>query len=619
MTELILPVALDALERLVHSEVSPSPVELAQHLRVLQRLGMAREDLVVHVERLRAINDIGPAIEQVDENALLALEMIAGSTRFALSWGPAETACAWLPLALTRSDIDAGAWHALVPSDLLPARPQLPAENALIAHLSERQWLELARRNYVPTTATFFRSPKAGLTTRPAALLSPQDRLVYEALAEHVLPSLTQLTEQHVVWPRDRTQRGNYSEYAEAPRTWDCEFIVRTDIASYYESIDHAFLAIVLRENLGVGGAFAVALEAFLDTVMSSNVGLPQGPAASDVLASAYLTDIDQEVVRLGWDVKRYADDMLIGASSFAEARQRVRDLEALLRERGLRLSQDKTRVVQAKTYVRTLDEPSDKQAFRRVVSRVVEEWLEEHPSIDQDEILRGVGVPEELLWDLLYHQTITLSAALEQVGDRLSPPWIDAYERVFATEAERLRSGGYADDPEALTTSELRECLLFMTGGSKPTWLGSLGAVIGWHPALARDISNYLTVVGRTRPGPVAQFLADRISGDLDSDLELAWLIDSAVNEQTISDALTEGLIALTKSDTRPLSRATAVRALAGSGHLAVGAWEEVLRASSPALRAELLLAKEADPDLFPDAPAGLELGTGSGSPPPS
>ena len=40
---------------------------------------------------------------------------------------------------------------------------------------------------------------------------------------------------------------------------------------------------------------------------------------------------------------------------------------------------------------------------------------------------------------------------------------------------------------------------------------------------------------------------------------------------------------------------------------------WDEALRGSSSALRAELLLAKEADPDRFPDAPTGLGLGTGS------
>lgn len=617
MSDLVLTISLDTLEALIQEAASPAPAELAQQLRVLQRLGMSREDMIVHVERLRAINDVTAAREQVEENAILALDIISGSTRIGLDWSPAQTASAWLPVALTAADVDTGILHALAPSDLLPARPRIPADSELPRDLAERQWRELVERRYTPTTATFFRSPKSGLTTRPAALLSPQDRLIYEALAERVAPRLATLAETHVVWPRDRSQRGDYSEYADAPRSWECEFIVRTDIASYYESIDHAYLAVVLTRTLNVGGAFAIALEAFLDAIMSSSLGLPQGPPASDILASAYLADIDSEIVRRGWDVKRYADDLLIGASTFSEARRRVRDLEDLLRERGLHLSQEKTRVVQTKTYVRNLDEPNEKIAFRRVVERDLEEWLEANPGSDSDAVFLGVGVPEDLLWDLLYHQTITLSAALEQVRDRLSLPWIDAYERVYAAEAARLAAGGYADDGGALTTSELRECFLFMTGGAKRTSLTSLGAVIGWHPALVKDVSGYLSAIGQTEPEPVAQFLSARMATDLDSDLELSWLINAAVTEPAISAVLTDQLLAFARSSDRPLSRATAARALAASGRLTDGIWEEVLRSSSPALRSELLLAKEADPSRFPDAPSRFELSSGgSGNP---
>lgn len=612
MSELVFPTTLDALDGLILGEEPPPLAEVAQRLRVLQRLGMTKSELIVHIERLRAVNDVSDDREQVEENAVLALEIVAGSTRLGLDWGAGETAAAWLPRALSREHLDSGADAALAPSDLLPARPRFPNDNDLAARMSLRQWLELSQHAYKPTTADFFRSPKAGLTTRPAALLAPQDRLVYEALAEVITPKMSSACPPHVVWPRDRTPRGNYSEFAEAPRSWDVEFVVRTDIASYYESIDHAFLAVVLGRTLATGGAFTIALEAFLDTVMNSTVGLPQGPAASDVLASAYLTDIDRELERREWPVMRYADDMLIGAGSFAEARDRLRELEALLRERGLQLSNEKTRVIRAKTYVRILEEPTEKLGFRQIVQRDVEEWLEVHPQSDDEEILRGVGISEESLWDLFYHGTITLTDALAQVQDRLLPPWIVAYQRVFTAEAQRLRAGGYADDRGALTTSELRECLLFMTAGAKSTELEDVNAVLNWHPTLVRNVSDYLAVLGESEPQRVADFLASRMTTDLDSDLELAWLLDAAVKGSRTAEAMAESLATMSQSTSRPLSRATATRALATTGQLTAERWRDVLLASSAAMRAELLLAREADPRIYPDDPGAFVLDDG-------
>lgn len=612
MSELVFPATLDALDGLIVAEEQPSAAELAQRLRVLQRLGMTKTELTVHIERLRAMNDVSGEREQVEDNAVLALELVEGSTRLGLEWVPGEVAAAWLPRALSQENLESGIDAALAPSDLLPARPTFQAENDLPARMALQQWLELSRRAYKPTIADFFRSPKAGLTTRPAALLSPQDRLVYEAFAEALAPRMASVCPPHVVWPRDRTPRGNYSEFAEAPCSWDVEFVVRTDIASYYESIDHAFLAVVLGRTLGTGGAFGIALEAFLDTVMNSTVGLPQGPAASDVLASAYLTDIDLELEHRGWPVMRYADDLLIGADSFAQARMRLRDLETLLRERGLLLSNEKTRVIRAKTYIRTLEEPTEKLGFRRVVQRDVEEWLEDHPQAHDDEILRGVGLSEESLWDLLYHETITLTDALAQVKDRLLPPWIDAYQRVFTTEAQRLGGGGYADDSGALTTGELRECLLFMAAGARSTDLKDLDAVLNWHPTLVRHVSEYLAALGETEPQSVADFLTSRMATGLDSDLELAWLLDAAVRRSPIAEAMPEALITISQAVSIPLARTTATRALAATGQLTSERWDNVLTSSSPAMRAELLLAREADPQFYPNGPKMLSLDDG-------
>src|SRR5690606_17759509 len=118
--------------------------------------------------------------------------------------------------------------------------------------------------------------------TRPAALLVPLDRFVYESLVESVATVVTEALPAHVIWPRGRAAQGAHVDFLRTPTSWTSEFVVRTDVASYYESIDHAYLNVIISKWLAVPAAVPIALEAFLDAVMGSHVGLPQGPFGSD-------------------------------------------------------------------------------------------------------------------------------------------------------------------------------------------------------------------------------------------------------------------------------------------------------------------------------------------------
>lgn len=607
MTDAIaLPTALDALEGSIRSAEPLDGAHLGQILRVLQRFGLSQQDIVVHLERMRLQNELGPDLEEVEENALLALELVSGATQWGLSWDAKEIAAAWVPRALQHGNLSAGATYALSASDLLPARPDPQHGVSLVEQLVSRQWERVARREYHPSVAEFFRSPKDGLTTRPAALLAPQDRLIYEALVESVAASLSVRLPEHVHWPRDRSPRGDHASFTQAPKYWNSTFVIRTDIARYYESIDHAFLGLLVSEKLDLGGALPIALEAFLDSVMGASAGLPQGPPGSDLLGSAYLIDIDAALQAAGWECARYADDMLIGAESFSEARAQLRVLEAMLRERGLHLSNEKTRIVRRNTYVRNLDKSSTRSAFSRAVEEEVKRWIEAEPeSQDIDEVLRGFGVPEELLWDLLYHETISIKQALAQVRDRLMPAWVSVYSRFLASEGRRLLAGGYADDPGALSTRDLRECLLLMTGGESATDFAALHAILDWHPTLVRDIAAYLAAVAETQSGPVTDFLRERIDAGRDSDLELGWLLSSVIESPSLGVSLRPHLERVALGDKYSLASAVATRGLAASSLLSEDVWLQAVEGASDPMQAELLLAREANPDGFP---AGLE-----------
>lgn len=604
MTEnaLAIPTVLDQLERAI--TIGSDLETLSQVLRALQRLGLTRESLVVRVERRRAINDATAQDETVEDRCITALEVISGSTRFGLTWDATAQASAWVPRVLTEDAIAKALPHALAASDLLPPRPPWPNMDKQSGRLIRTQMTLLEDLRYQPTSADLFRSPRSGLTSRPACLLAPADRIAYEALAEMLASRLSENAPPEVLWPRDRSPHGDYEAFTGSPAAWDSAYVVRTDISSYYENIDHSTLAVLVTSTLKMSSGYSLALEALLDAVMASPSGIPQGPPGSELLGSAYLVDVDRELSRRGWPFARYADDILLGASTIGQARARIRDLETLLRERGLQLSSEKTKVLRRDTYLRTLGGPSAKVAdFRGEVRDELANWLEEQGDSVAEATLIGLGFNAQLLWDLLYHRSVTLSEALEQVGGAMHPGWGQAYERILSKEARRLAAGGHPGDVD-LSMRDLRECLLVMTGGKIVTDFGALHAILDWHPTLVRDIAGYLDAVAEVAADRVQDFLRTRWQSDQDSDLETAWLLVPTTVNQRLAEPLLDMLESAARSDGKPLSRMAAVRSLANLGALTDDVWRTAVLSSTSALRAEMLLAKDAAPNLYPADP---------------
>jgi len=68
--------------------------------------------------------------------------------------------------------------------------------------------------------------------------------------------------------------------------------------------------------------------------------------AISPLLANIYLHPIDRLMAAKGSRMVRYADDFVILTSGAKEAHRALKDVERLLRGRGLAFNHDKTRIV---------------------------------------------------------------------------------------------------------------------------------------------------------------------------------------------------------------------------------------------------------------------------------
>lgn len=140
------------------------------------------------------------------------------------------------------------------------------------------------------------------------------------------------------------------SEGLKRGRTW----VVDVDIEQYFDSIDRKRLMSEIATEIADGSVLGL-IEQFLDQEVMDGMnswqpdrGTPQGAVISPLLANIYLHPVDVAMEAEGYQIIRYADDMVILCESREQAEAALKHLDALVTGRGLKLHPVKTRVVDA-------------------------------------------------------------------------------------------------------------------------------------------------------------------------------------------------------------------------------------------------------------------------------
>lgn len=153
-----------------------------------------------------------------------------------------------------------------------------------------------------------------------------------------------------------RSQRGCTDALRAVQRLLDggATWVVDADIKSYFDTIPRQELLAEVRTRIADGRVLEL-LEAYLTQGVldgleqwTPEAGTPQGAVISPLLANLYLHPVDQGLTAAGYQVVRYADDLVILCGSADEAQRALSLLRTLLAGRGLRLHPEKTRVVDA-------------------------------------------------------------------------------------------------------------------------------------------------------------------------------------------------------------------------------------------------------------------------------
>ena len=195
---------------------------------------------------------------------------------------------------------------------------------------------------------------------RPLGIPTVTDRIVQTAMRMVIEPIFEKCFAEHSYGFRpgrgckDALRR--VDELLKAGRT----HVVDVDVRGYFDSIPHDRLLALVREHLADGRVLGL-IEGFLKqgvmegTELAKIVeekpedepqGTPQGGVISPLLANIYLDPLDWLMAGLGFEMVRYADDMVVLCRDQEEAGAALEKLREWMAGAGLTLHPDKTRTV---------------------------------------------------------------------------------------------------------------------------------------------------------------------------------------------------------------------------------------------------------------------------------
>lgn len=197
--------------------------------------------------------------------------------------------------------------------------------------------------------------PKPGKAEkRPLGIPTVRDRVVHRALKLVLEPIWeAQFAEQSYGF---RPGRGCKDALRRVQALLDdgATWVVDVDLQGYFDSIPQDRLLEEVERRVADGGVLRL-LEAYLHQGVLEGLeqwqpeaGTPQGAVISPLLANLYLDPLDHQLAAEGWELVRYADDMVVLCRSQAEAEAVLEELREWTTGRGLRLHPEKTRIVEA-------------------------------------------------------------------------------------------------------------------------------------------------------------------------------------------------------------------------------------------------------------------------------
>jgi RNA-directed DNA polymerase len=130
------------------------------------------------------------------------------------------------------------------------------------------------------------------------------------------------------------------------------EWIVDADLRDFFGSVDHEKLLTLVAQRVADGRVLRL-IKGMLKAgsysrgrLFPTERGTPQGGVVSPTLSNILLTPFDREMRLKGYQLTRFADDWVVTCKSAAEARAAMEAAGRILKQLGVELHPQKTRIV---------------------------------------------------------------------------------------------------------------------------------------------------------------------------------------------------------------------------------------------------------------------------------
>jgi len=268
---------------------------------------------------------------------------------------------------------------------------------------------------YQPSRPIRVRSEKQLGMSRHIVILTPQDALVLETIADFLMPIIKKAqpckcsyfsrNQSQPKTPANIDETFGYPWWILWPQfqkrilqfTEEKEYTVTTDVATYYDNIGFTKLRNFL-SNLGVLSEIFLDFMFFLferfvwrpDYLPFPGKGLPQIDLdAPRLVAHAFLFEVDRFLSQeTDEHFVRWLDDVDFGCDSIIEAKTLLRNIDELLLSRGLHLNSSKTKILSKKEAIEHFQLRENR--FLNIFHKRVKRLISENKSISKEKkILR--------------------------------------------------------------------------------------------------------------------------------------------------------------------------------------------------------------------------------------